>query len=83
MNEILPEMLKDTVGLSWLICLCSLMWRSETAPVEWGTGMVVKKCAPIIGVNSGLLLVQQISFTSDGKMEQEMDRWFEATSVVM
>lgn len=55
--------LKDTVGLSWLI---------------W-TGVVVKKCAPIIGVNGELLLVKQTSFTSDGKMEQEMDRW----SVVM
>lgn len=42
-DEIHTEMLKalDTMGLSWLTCLCSVVWRSEPRPTEWRTGVVI------------------------------------------
>ncbi|KAK3532983.1 hypothetical protein QTP70_006201 [Hemibagrus guttatus] len=43
-DDIHPEYLKslDVVGLSWLTCLCNIAWRSETVPLDWGTGVVVQ-----------------------------------------
>ena len=42
-DEIRPELLKalDVVGLSWLTCLCNIVWSSGTVPLEWQTGVVV------------------------------------------
>ncbi len=43
MDEILPENLKslDVVGLSWLTCLCNIVWRSGTVLLDWAKGVVV------------------------------------------
>lgn len=38
--EIHPEYLEDG-GLSWLTCLCSIVWRSGTLLLEWPTMVVV------------------------------------------
>ena len=42
-DEIRPEMLKalGVDGLSWLIRLFNIAWRSGTVPKEWQTGVVV------------------------------------------
>ena len=42
-DEIRPEMLKalDVEGLSWLIRLFNIAWKSGTVPREWQTGVVV------------------------------------------
>ncbi|KAK3517211.1 hypothetical protein QTP70_001131 [Hemibagrus guttatus] len=42
-DEIRPEYLKslDVVGLSWLTCLCNIVWWSGTVPLDWATGVVV------------------------------------------
>ncbi|KAK3535000.1 hypothetical protein QTP70_001958 [Hemibagrus guttatus] len=41
-DEIHPEYLKSlyVVGLSWLICLCNIVWQSGTVPLDWATGVV-------------------------------------------
>ncbi|KAK5902677.1 hypothetical protein CesoFtcFv8_007911 [Champsocephalus esox] len=42
-DEIRPEMLKalGVEGLSWLTRLINVVWKSETVPKEWQTGVVV------------------------------------------
>ena len=60
MDEICPEMLKalDIVGLSYLTCLVSVEWRSETVPLAQQTRVMVPilkkggvgKCVSIIRV---------------------------------
>lgn len=36
-DEICPEYLKslDVLGLSWLTCLCNIVWQSKTVPLKW------------------------------------------------
>ncbi|KAK3542019.1 hypothetical protein QTP86_010364 [Hemibagrus guttatus] len=43
LDEIRPEYLKslDVVGLSWLIRLCNIAWRSGTVPLDWANGVVI------------------------------------------
>ncbi|KAK3537268.1 hypothetical protein QTP70_007004 [Hemibagrus guttatus] len=42
-DETHPEYLKslDVVGLSWLTCLCNIVWQSGRVPLDWATVVVV------------------------------------------
>ncbi|TWW71634.1 EARP-interacting protein [Takifugu flavidus] len=77
-DEIHPEFLNvlDVVGLSWLTRLCNIAWSSGAVPLDWQT--VVVEC--LLRVKEEILpQVEEfkylgVLFTSEGRMEQKIDR---------
>ncbi|TWW54485.1 hypothetical protein D4764_0145930 [Takifugu flavidus] len=78
-DEIRPEFLKalDVVGLSWLTRLCNIAWTSGAVPLDWQTG--VEEILPQVEEFKYL----GVLFTSEGRMEREIDRRIGAASAVM